>query len=137
MRIRRTCGRISGSGRERRCGMIVRMRSCSLVLPIAATAAALLLVAPARADNVADFYKGKSVALYLGYPPGGAYDIYARLIGRYLTRHVPGNPQFIVRHKPGAASLNLVSELYNTLPRDGSVIGMFARAAALSRLLGR
>jgi hypothetical protein len=119
--------------------MIVRMRWYSLVLWItaAATAAALPVGAPARADNVADFYKGRSVALYLGYPPGGAYDIYARLIGRYLTRHVPGNPQFIVRHKPGAASLNLVSELYNTLPRDGSVIGMFARAVALSRLLGR
>src|SRR5262245_60613541 len=100
-------------------------------------AAALLCTAPAAADEVADFYRGKSATLYLGYPPGGAYDIYARLIGRHLTRHMPGNPQFIVRHKPGAASLNLVNELYNVLPRDGSVIGMFARSIALSRLLGR
>jgi hypothetical protein len=98
---------------------------------------ALSLVAPVHADEVADFYRGKTVALYLGYPPGGAYDIYARAIGRHLTKHVPGNPQFIVRHKPGAASLNLVNELYNVLPRDGSVIGMFARSVALGRLLGR
>jgi hypothetical protein len=75
--------------------------------------------------------------LYLGYPPGGAYDIYARLIARFLSRHMPGNPQFIVRHKPGAASLNLVNELFHVVPRDGSVIGMFARSVALNRLLGR
>jgi hypothetical protein len=102
-----------------------------------ALAAALLTLAPAAADDVADFYKGKTATFYLGYPPGGAYDIYARLIARYLTKHMPGNPQFIVRHKPGAASLNLVNELFHVVPRDGSVIGMFARSVALNRLLGR
>jgi hypothetical protein len=117
--------------------MIARMRPFTLLPRIAAATAALLLAAPAAADDVAEFYKGKSATLYLGYPPGGAYDIYARLVGRHLTRHMPGNPQFIVRHKPGAASLNLVNELYNVLPRDGSVIGMFARSVALGRLLGR
>ena len=50
---------------------------------------------------------------------------------------MPGQPQFTVRHKPGAASLNLVSELYNVLPRDGTVFGMFARSVAMDRLLGR
>jgi hypothetical protein len=103
----------------------------------ASIAACLVSTLPAAADDVADFYKGKTATLYLGYPPSGAYDIYARLIARYLTRYVPGNPQFILRHKPGAASLNLVNELYNVLPRDGSVIGMFARSVALNRLLGR
>jgi tripartite-type tricarboxylate transporter receptor subunit TctC len=99
--------------------------------------AAMLSVPPAAADDVADFYKGKTASLYLGYPPSGAYDIYARLIARYMSKYVPGNPQFIVRYKPGAASLNLVNELYNVMPRDGSVIGMFARSVALNRLLGR
>jgi tripartite-type tricarboxylate transporter receptor subunit TctC len=103
----------------------------------AAGVAAMLSVPPAAADDVVDFYKGKMASLYLGYPPSGAYDIYARLIARYLTKYVPGNPQFIVRYKPGAASLNLVNELYNVMPRDGSVIGMFARSVALNRLLGR
>jgi hypothetical protein len=54
-----------------------------------------------------------------------------------MTRHMPGNPQFIVRSKPGAASLNLVNDLYNVQPRDGTVIGMFARSVALGELLGR
>ena len=107
-------------------------------IPIRTAAALALAVAqPAAADEVADFYKGKTVSLYLGYPPGGAYDIYARLIARHLTRHLPGHPHVTVRHRPGAASLNLVNELYNVLPRDGSVIGMFARSIALNRLLGR
>jgi len=113
------------------------MRTCSFLLQIAAVATALLVGPIARADETADFYQGKSITLYLGYPPGGAYDIYARLIGRHMSRHMPGHPQVIVRHKPGAASLNLVNELYNVLPRDGSVIGMFARSIALNRLLGR
>jgi tripartite-type tricarboxylate transporter receptor subunit TctC len=98
---------------------------------------ALAAVRPARADDVADFYRGKTVTFYVGYPPGGAYDIYARLIGSYMTRYMPGNPQFLIRHKPGAASLTLVNELYNVSPRDGTVIGIFARSVALGQLLGR
>jgi hypothetical protein len=116
------------------------MRTCSFRLHIARAAAmavALMVCLVARADEATDFYQGKSITLYLGYPPSGAYDLYARLIARHMSRHMAGHPQFVVRHKPGAASLNLVNELYNVLPRDGSVIGMFARSIALNRLLGR
>jgi hypothetical protein len=84
-------------------------RRTLLLRAAAAGAVAMLSVPPAAADDVADFYKGKTASLYLGYPPSGAYDIYTRLIARYLTKYVPGNPQFIVRYKPGAASLNLVN----------------------------
>ncbi len=108
-----------------------------LQVATAAIATALVCGPPAHADEVADFYQGKSVTLFVGYPPGGAYDIYARLIARHMTQHVAGHPQFVVRHKPGAASLNLINDLYKVQPRDGSVIGMFARSMALSRLLGR
>jgi hypothetical protein len=106
-------------------------------LRVTALAVALVCTQGACADEVADFYKGKSLSLFLGYPPGGGYDVYARVIARHMTRFMPGNPQFVVRHKPGAASLNLVGELYNTLPRDGTVFGMFARSVAMDRLLGR
>jgi tripartite-type tricarboxylate transporter receptor subunit TctC len=104
---------------------------------VAALVLATLAGTSAAADDVTDFYKEKAVTLYLGYPPGGAYDIYARLIAHYMTEYMPGKPQIVVRNKPGAASLNLVNELYHTLPRDGSVFGMFARSVALNRLLGR
>jgi tripartite-type tricarboxylate transporter receptor subunit TctC len=114
------------------------MRLSLLLFRIAALCLAAIAAAPPlAADEVTDFYKGKSGTLFVGYPPGGGYDVYARLIARYLTKHVPGNPQFVARNKPGAASLNLVSELYNVLPRDGTVIGMFARSVAMDRLLGR
>lgn len=109
-----------------------------VLLTIAAMSASVVFAAsPAAADDVADFYKGKTLNLYQGYPPSGAYDLYARLIGRTMTKYLPGNPQIIVRSKPGAASLNLVNELYNTQPRDGTVFGLFARSVALNRLLGR
>ena len=54
--------------------------------------AAALLALPAKADAVADFYRGKTVTLVVGYGPGGGYDVYARLVGRHLGRHIPGNP---------------------------------------------
>jgi hypothetical protein len=111
------------------------MGTTSFIVRLAAVA--LICAQPATADEVADFYKGKNLSLFVGYPPGGGYDVYARLVARYMTKHMPGQPQFTVRHKPGAASLNLVSELYNVLPRDGTVFGMFARSVAMDRLLGR
>src|SRR4029453_6960862 len=116
------------------------MRPRSFRLQIASAAAmavALTVCSCAHADEPTDFYQGKSITLYVGYPPSGAYDLYARVIAPHMSRHMAGHPQFVVRHKPGAASLNLVNELYNVLPRDGSVIGMFARSIALNRLLGR
>src|SRR5262245_41345420 len=116
------------------------MRTCSFRLQIAGATAmtiGLLACSLAHADEPIDFYQGKSVTLYLGYPPAAATDTSARLTGRHMSRHMAGHPQFVVRHKPGAASLNLVNELYNVLPRDGSMIGMFARSIALNRLLGR
>ena len=98
---------------------------------------ATLIVSPALADDVADFYRGRTISLYVGYPPPGGYDVYARLIARHMGRYIPGNPQFIVRNKPGAGSLNLVNELYNVLPRDGSAFATFARSMAMDRVLGR
>ena len=110
-------------------------RRASIVIRL--TAALLICAQPAAADEIADFYKGKNISLFVGYPPGGGYDVYARLVARFMARHIPGQPQVTVRHKPGAASLNLVSELYNVLPRDGTVFGLFSRSVAMDRLLGR
>jgi tripartite-type tricarboxylate transporter receptor subunit TctC len=79
---------------------------------------------PASADTVADFYRGKSVRLIVGAPPGGAYDVAARIIARHLGRHIPGNPSLVVESMPGAASLILANYLYNRGPRDGTAMGM-------------
>ena len=91
----------------------------------------------AAADAVADFYDGKVLTMMVGYPPGGTYDVYARLIAQHMTDYIPGKPTFIVKNRPGAASLASVNELYNIAPQDGTVIGTFARSVPMDRLLGR
>ena len=85
-----------------------------------------LLGTQALADeSVSSFYKGRAIDLVVGYGTGGGYDTYARALAPYLTRHVPGNPQLVIRNMPGASSLNALRHVATTAPRDGSVIGVF------------
>ncbi|MDB5650263.1 MAG: tripartite tricarboxylate transporter family receptor [Hyphomicrobiales bacterium] len=91
---------------------------------------------PARADAVADFYKGKSIQLIVGYGPGGGYDVYARLLARFMSKYVPGNPAIVVQNMPGAGSLLAANYIYNIAPKDGTVIGTFARNMPLMGVLG-
>lgn len=82
-----------------------------------------LLSAPAQAqDPVADFYRGKQLQIRIGTPAGSGYDIAARLVAAYIGKYIPGNPSLIVQNVPGAGSLTLTNQLYNTAPRDGTVI---------------
>ena len=87
---------------------------------VVATAALVLALAPARADPVAEFYKGQQIKLIVGYGTGGGYDVYGRLFARHLGRHIPGNPNVIVQNMPGAGSLRAVNFLANTAPKDGT-----------------
>ncbi len=106
---------------------------------LCAAAAAMLASAsvwPARAQSPADFYKGKNVDLQIGYTVGGGYDAYARLIARFLGKHIPGNPTVVPRNMEGAASLRLANWLYTAAPKDGTVIGAISRGAAFDPLLG-
>jgi tripartite-type tricarboxylate transporter receptor subunit TctC len=86
---------------------------------------------------VADFYRGKTVTILVGYSPGGGYDLYARLLARHIGRYIPGNPGVIVQNQPGAGSVLSANTLFNTSPRDGTVIGTFARGLPAEELLGR
>ncbi len=84
------------------------------------------IVAPARAD-VADFYRGKTLNIIVGYGPGGGYDLFARLLARYIGNHIPGKPSVTVQNMPGAASLRAANYLYSVAPKDGTVIASFDR----------
>src|SRR5262249_28559642 len=95
----------------------------------------ILLAAPVRADDVADFYKGKRITLIVSYGTGGGYDVYARVLARHMSRHIPGNPNIIIQNMPGAGSLRGANYLYNVASRDGTVFGTFARNMALLGLL--
>jgi len=72
----------------------------------------LVALGAAFADAVGDFYKGRAVDLYIGYSVGGAYDLYARVIGRHLGGHIPGNPTLVPKNLEGAGSLRLANYLY-------------------------
>ncbi len=71
---------------------------------------------PARSDDVSDFYAGRTIQLIIGYAPGGGYDDYARMLGRHIARHIPGNPTVVVQNMPGAGSLRAANYLYNIAP---------------------
>jgi tripartite-type tricarboxylate transporter receptor subunit TctC len=104
---------------------------------LAAIALALtFLAAPARAAETTPFFAGKTVRIIVGFSPGGGYDLYARELGRYLGRHLPGNPTVVVQNMPGAGSLKAVNFLYNAAPRDGTVIATFARGIVFEPLIG-
>jgi tripartite-type tricarboxylate transporter receptor subunit TctC len=103
-----------------------------------AAAAALLLLAPASrvlAQNPADFYKGRNLDLYIGYSVGGAYDLYARVIGRYMGAHIPGEPTLVPKNMEGAGSLRLANYLYRVAPQDGSAFGTIGRGIPFDPLL--
>src|SRR6476620_8027415 len=101
-------------------------------------AAVFLVVAASsgRAQSVADFYKGKTIDLMIGYSVGGAYDLYARQLARHIGKHIPGNPTVLPKNMDGAGSLRLANWLYNVGAKDGSVIGTIGRGTAFDPLLG-
>lgn len=107
-----------------------------LTLASAAGMAASLVASDARAQTPEEFYKGRTVELYIGYSVGGGYDAYARLLARHMGEHIPGNPTIVPKNMPGAGSLKLTNWLYEAAPRDGTVFATVARAAPFDPLFG-
>lgn len=101
-------------------------------MPAALVLAAAVAAAPAaRADSVADFYKGKTVRVIIGYGEGGGYDLYGRLAAEFLGRHIPGNPTVVAQNMPGAGSFKAAKFIYAAAPKDGSVLGSVAQTIAV------
>jgi tripartite-type tricarboxylate transporter receptor subunit TctC len=97
----------------------------------------LAFAVPARADSVADFYRGKRINLVIGYGTGGGYDSYARLLARFLGEHIPGNPGIIAQNMPGAGSRGAANWLYRIAPKDGTVIATLGQGTATDQALGQ
>jgi len=102
---------------------------------VVATAAGL--AASAHAQSPADFYKGKTVELYIGYSVGGGYDLYARVLARHIGHNIPGNPTVVVKNMEGAGSLRLANWLYRVAPKDGTAFGTIGRGTGFDPLLGQ
>lgn len=99
--------------------------------------AASALASSAVADEVSDFYSGKQLAIQVGFGAGGGYDTTSRILARHFGKHVPGNPTVIVQNVPGAGSMKLANRIYNSVPKDGSVLGVFSSSAAMVPLYGK
>jgi tripartite-type tricarboxylate transporter receptor subunit TctC len=105
-------------------------------LALAGLALASVAMRPARADALADFYKGKTLALVVGSSTGGGYDTMTRAIARFIGKHVPGNPTVVVRNMPGAGGLLAMNYIYNTAERDGTVLALVQNNTPLEPLFG-
>jgi tripartite-type tricarboxylate transporter receptor subunit TctC len=102
----------------------------------AALLACVAQAGPAGAqDEVEAFYKGRQVTMLVGSAAGSGYDLNARLLARHLPNHIPGRPVIVVQNQPGAGSVVMVNSVYNTAPRDGSVIGAAINGAPTAPLL--
>src|SRR5882724_942876 len=99
-------------------------------------ATALVAVAPAAADPVADFYRGKQIRIFIRAAPGGNYDIYSRLLSRHMTRHLPGNPTIVPVNMPGGGGLVALNFVANAAPRDGTVLSMITQTFPMDQALG-
>lgn len=94
------------------------------------------LVGPASADSVADFFDGKTLSLITGFPPGGGYDTYVRVLARHYGKFVPGHPSMIPSNMPGAGSLTAANYTYRKAAADGTVLAMLASSAVMEPMLG-
>lgn len=106
-----------------------------------AVIAAGLLVASAMgtdsaAQSVESFYKGKTVTLFIGYPSGGGYDTFGRTMARHFGKHIPGRPRVTPRNRPGAGTIKLANEVFNSMAQDGTVLAMIDRGIAMEKLFG-
>ena len=87
--------------------------------------------AGARADAVADFYRGKTLRMIIGYGPGGGYDLYGRLVAEFLPKYLPGKPLMIPQNMPGGGSFVAAKFLYEAAAKDGTYFGSLAQTLAL------
>ena len=102
---------------------------------VALAAATLVSSLPIRAEPIADFYRGKTLRMLIGYGPGGGYDIYGRLVAEFLPRHLPGNPTIVAQNMPGAGSFVAAKYMYEVAPKDGTVLGSLAQTLALDSMM--
>ncbi len=115
--------------------VVSRRGAASVAMGIAS--AALLGASSAGAQPaIEQFYKGKTVDLIIGYPPGGSNDVFARFVARHMPKHLPGNPNIVTRNMPGGGSLLAANYMYSIAPKDGSALAIISPTAPLDAKLG-
>src|SRR5512134_3798933 len=111
---------------------MARAIGCAAVLTLAVSAVG----GAARAETVEEFYKGKTITLFVGAGVGGSYDLYARLLAPALSKHIPGNPTVVVKLiLGGGGGLPAAIHMQRTAPRDGTAIGMTQQTIVVAQLI--
>jgi tripartite-type tricarboxylate transporter receptor subunit TctC len=99
-------------------------------------ALAAVLATTAQAQSPAEFYKGKTIEVYIGTSAGGGYDAYSRILSRHMGRHMPGNPVLVPKNMTGGGGIRLANFLYNAAPKEGLAFGTFNRGIIYEPLFG-
>lgn len=113
----------------------VRHRTTRSHVAAAVLAGALLAAAPSARAQDGDFFRGKTLTIFVGSDAGSGYDAYARLVGRHIGRHLPGNPTVVVQNQPGAGSITMANALSMGGQKDGTAIGAPQSSVAFEKLL--
>ncbi len=99
-----------------------KLAAIRAALPAAALLAGALVSAPASAQS--DYFAGKTLTLLVGSDAAGGYDTYGRITARHMVKHIPGQPNIVVRNQPGAGSGTAAAAIFNTAPKDGTWFGI-------------
>ena len=102
---------------------------------VLALVSAASFTTPALSQDLASVWRGKTVTIIVGTSAGGGYDTYARMLGRYFGKHIPGNPNVMVTNMPGAASNIMAGYVAAVAPKDGTFIGAPFSTQPLSPIL--
>jgi tripartite-type tricarboxylate transporter receptor subunit TctC len=105
---------------------------------LAITAGVLLSVLPGSsvfAQSVAEFYAGKQIRMIIRSEAGGGYDTYARLLGRHIGSHVPGQPSVVAVNMPGAGGLKAANYVANVAPKDGTILTITSQGLPMYQVL--
>lgn len=111
-----------------------RMKKTMIVLLAAGFG---LSAIPAAADDVADFYRGKTITITSAGGAGGGYGVYALLLSEHLDKYIPGHPKVIVNYMPGAGGVKAANYEFNVSPKDGTSILAPLQSMATLQLLDK
>lgn len=106
-------------------------------ITIACAITVLSMGSLALAQSAKPFYEGKTLNIVVASGPGASTDIGARLVGRFLGKHIPGNPNTLVQNLPGAGGLVAANQLYNLTKPDGLTILAVTRSNYLDQMVGK
>jgi tripartite-type tricarboxylate transporter receptor subunit TctC len=109
---------------------VTRATAAVLTIPVLA-----VLTTAVSAQPVDGFFKGRPINLYIGFAPGGTYDYFGRAVGRFIGKHIPGNPIIVVQTMQGAGSLQAANFLYAQAPKDGTAWGVVTQTLPLEEAL--